>query len=260
MDKRHRQQLNDNQLELLTILNKFRFSTKHLISDYYNKTKPGTDIHRRLTVLEDLKLIDKRYEPRYRLIGKPATYFLTSKGVRALSKSEDSASPKDLDIKAAYRNKTVGEPFIDHCLGVFSAYNILSGYKDIKLFTKYELAAYDYFPDPRPDLYIRLADKQYWLELCASGQPLAAHIAKIKRYIEYASSGNWEATNTNLPTVLLLCDSSALRNRLRKIATKLTNDSWDTEIAFALGEIKSLTNGNEKIWQLADDPDECIKL
>jgi hypothetical protein len=260
MDKKHRQQLNNNQLELLEILNKFRFSTKHLISDYYNTTNPGTDIHRRLTVLEDLKLVAKRYESRYRLIGKSAAYFLTSKGVRALVTAEDPASPKALDIKATYRNKTVGEPFIDYCLGVFSAYNLLSKYSGIKLFTKNELAVFDYFPNPRPDLYIRLADKQYWLELCTSGQPLAAHIAKIKRYIEYASSGEWEATGTDLPTVLLLCDSSALKNRLRKVAAKLLNDSWDTEITFALGEKNNLSGSNEKIWQLADDPDELIKL
>jgi hypothetical protein len=258
--------LNKEQLEILELLYKFRFTTRQLLTNYYSKTNPGMDVFRRLTVLEKHGLIAKRFEPKYKLLGKPAAYYLLSAGVKALKASYEPDKQGQLNPKLIYKDGAVSEQFVEHCLDIFGVYNRLRGqYADnLKFFTKSKLSAYDYFPKPLPDAYIRIkttqGDKQYFLDIYSDKQPQFAHIKKIKQYIEYEDSEDWAITNTDLPAILALCESTGLQKRMQKIIAKSLNEGWCAEVIFAITDIDTFMNKDGKIWQLATEPDRLIEL
>lgn len=158
-EPKYRKQLNDEQYRILGLLAKFRFGTRVLISEYFAKTNPGMDVFRRLQVLEDRGLIGKRHEPRYRLLHKPAAYYLLPEGARVLQAWWDATNiDKTIDIKTIYKDKSVSKQFVDHCLAIFASHNLLKVQygDDLNFFTKSLLTEYDYFPEKLPDAYIRL--------------------------------------------------------------------------------------------------------
>src|SRR5688572_23280650 len=103
-----RKQLSQNQLEVLHILYKYRFASRDLIAQYFNKK----DVYRQLLVLEDRGLIGRRYEPSYKLAGKPAAYYLKPDGLRELQQVSDDM---EANVKNLYRATQVSEEFINHC-------------------------------------------------------------------------------------------------------------------------------------------------
>lgn len=222
---KYRHRLNPEQLEVLELLHKFRFASSDLIARYFNK-KNGTFVYKRIKILEEQGLVGKRYENSYRLQGRPAIYYLVPDGARKLQEIRNT----DVNIKAAYKDKIASDQFIDHNLTIFKIYcDLKTLYGDrLKFFTKSELKQYEYFPDPLPDAYFRIntddEHKQYFLEALQSTRPFFVSVNKARRYIQYQESGEWEDTDTDLPTVILACDSPTLQNRLEKQIIKLENE------------------------------------
>lgn len=258
---KYRKQLNSDQITVLTLLYKFRFSSGELTANYLGK-KRATDVYRRLRILEDQGLIAKRYEPSYRLQGKPAAYYLLPAGARKLQE----ASNKEINIKAIYKDNTVSEQFIGHCLDILAVYNQLHmRYGDkLKFFTKSQLGEYDYFPEKLPDAYIRLktnsGEKQFFLDIYHDNQPFFTALRRVKQYIDYSEEADWSVTETDFPTLLAVCESTSLQKRLRKRIVKLVDDSWEEDMKFALTTKNELISGQNVIWQLTEaEPDEPKK-
>jgi hypothetical protein len=65
----HHKQLNELQLELLTILYKFRFGTAQLISRYQEQSIRNTNV--RLKNLLEQELIGRNYDGSYRINRRP---------------------------------------------------------------------------------------------------------------------------------------------------------------------------------------------
>jgi hypothetical protein len=255
-EQKHRKKLNAEQLEVLELLYKFRFGSNDLIAQYFGK-KDRSFVFKRLSILLEQGLIGKRFEPSYRLAGKPAAYFLTPAGARIL---QESNSKIELNIKTIYKDKTVSEQFIKHCLAIFAVHNHLRaeyGGK-LKFFTKSQLAKYDYLPPKLPDAYIRLkveqSEKQFFLDVFHDDQPFFAAARRIKQYVDYSDEGEWEVTGTELPTALLICESAGLQKLLQKKVARSTG-----EVIFALTTLAELTTGGA-IWQQADEPEEPKKV
>lgn len=232
--------LNEGQLETLKILYKFRFGSAKLIANYFNKNR-GEFVHNRLQILRDLKLINKRFNGNYRLKGKPASYCLSPSGARAIQEHLDLDEP--INLKTIYANKTVSEPFIEHCLSIFEIFNSLRSQHDddLKFFTKIELSSekYDYFPKPLPDVFSSISGldgqpKRFFIEVIEDS--LQAFVVKklIKKYLDYEESGEWAATGKDFPTVLFVCKSQKTQKKVQKHFEKAIKDSWSDEIEFVV--------------------------
>jgi protein involved in plasmid replication-relaxation len=254
-EPKYRKSLNAEQLEVLELLYKFRFGSNNLIAEYFGK-KDRSFVFKRLKILQDQGLIGKRFESSYRIQGKPAAYYLLPAGAHELQKHHD------LNVKTIYRDKSVKEQFVRHCLDIFSIYNQLKAQysNKLKFFTKANLNKFDYFPQSLPDAYIRLGEKQFFLYLLHDNEPFFTAIRNVKRYMDYADHGDWDTTETDLPVVLIICESASLQKRLRKRIIKILDDAWEEDLTFALTTKDAFLSTDARIWQLAADSDENLKL
>lgn len=259
---KYRRKLNPAQLEVLKLLYRFRFASSDVIAQYFGKSS-GVFVYKRLKILQEQGYIVKRFDSSYRIQGKAATYCLSPMGGRMLQEHESPDAT--INVKGLYKNKTNSEAFVRRCTGMFVIHNQLkASYGDtLKLFTKSEIGTYDYFPQPLPDAYFRLKNskqtEQFFISLCYSSQPFFTLAREVKKFIEYAELGDWDATGTNLPVMLLVCESYSLQKRLQKFITSAL-DSSDDEAKFALTTQAVLLSGKSNIWQIADDPETVLPL
>lgn len=257
-EQKHRKKLNSEQLEVLELLYKFRFASNDLIAKYFGK-KDRSFVFKRLSILLEQGLIGKRFDSSYRLQGKPAAYYLTPAGARLLQGQREPGGA--INIKAIYKDKTVSEQFVRQCLDLLVIYIRLKDQygERLKFFTKANLSReqFDYFPKPLPDAYVRLRlggeEKQFFLDMFYDDQPFFAAARKIKRHVEYAESGEWDETGTNLPATLIVCESVSLKKRLLK---RIASASESTFALISKPELKA----NELLWQLAAWPERTVPL
>jgi hypothetical protein len=252
MDKsvsKRRKKLNTEQLEVLELLYKFRFGSNDLFAQYFGK-KDRSFVYKRLLILLEQGLVGKRFDSSYRLQGKPAAYYLTPEGARRLQ----TARGIEVNIKVIYKDKSVSEQFVRYSLDLFTIYSQLRAqYGDsLKFFTKANLnrEEYDYFPHPLPDAYIRLEDKQFFLDVFHDDQPFFVVARRIKQYVDYDEEGDWAVTETDLPVVLLVSESSGFAKKLQKCVLKIADGS---EVSFAIvTKSKQLNEDLRKTLTLQD--------
>lgn len=260
-EPKYRKTLNAEQLEVLELLYKFRFGSNNLTAEYFGK-KDRSFVFKRLKILQDQGYIGKRFESSYRIQGKPAAYYLLPAGARELQKHHD------VNIKTIYRDKSVKEQFVWHCLDIFSIYNQLKAQHGgrLKFFTKSNLnrEKFDYFPRPLPDAYVRIKtqqnDKQFFLDIFYDGDPFFKAVRRIKQYIDYEENGEWDTTETGFPAILFVCQSPSLQKRLQKRIIKSLEEAWENDLTFALTTKADLISGEPKIWQSTSNPDELVPL
>jgi len=222
-----RKQLNQNQLEVLRILYRFRFASRNLIAQYFNKK----DAYRQLLVLEDRGFIGRRYESSYKLAGKPAAYYLKPDGLRELQQAGDAV---EANIKNLYRVTQVSEEFINHCMSLFTI-SLRLRYLEpkTKYFTKADLQKddYTYFPSPLPDAYIRMSDSHYFLSYIDSSKPFFAAARWLKLLGEYYENGMWDDTGTEFPVVVVVLEDSKYA---KKLSGFIENNLEDMDIRTVL--------------------------
>jgi len=258
---KHRK-LNEQQLGVLKLLHKFRFGTNDLFAQYFGKADRSF-AYKRLKILHEQGLVGKRFDSSYRLLGKPAAYYLTPDGARMLQE----ARGVQIIIKSIYKDKTVSEQFVERSLELFAIRNQLHSEHgdDLLFFTRADMnrEEYDYFPHPLPDAYIRLkgSGKHFFLDIFHDGEPSFVSKRRIKQYIKYDEDGDWTVTETHLPTVLVVCESLNLANRVQKHITRALDGTWaDSEVSFALTSKVKLMSEELLVWQRADGLDEKLTL
>lgn len=256
--------LNQKQLAVLHELYRFRIATIQQLANELNITNLSL-LRKRMTLLINNDLVDRTFEPSYRLTHRPATYHLTKNGSRALrSLNIPNYSPTVLSNIS--RTKKPSEKFIQSSLGILDIHEILkTTYKDkITLFTASETAIYPYFPKKRPDLYIQYQTgkelKQYFLLYLESNKPMYVNIRRIKDYSEYISEGEWDITNTPSPTLLLVCDRPQLIKRMLSAIYNM-DDDVDNELDILIAAKEALlTKTNNAPWINVFEPDVVINL
>jgi|GEM_PF-2146948 len=213
-------EVTEREFELLDLLYRFRFSTLKLfqrsITDVHYTT-----IHRRLEALIKRGLVGRYYSSDYKIIRKPGRYFLTPRGMDTVMMI-DKTAPQQAKM-LSYRNKRLSEEFIERCIKVHDiALNLEAEYgRPGGYFSSTQLQVFDYFPNPRPDGFIATNDKPdamlYIVEFCETAKPAFVHIKKLKKYIEYESSEEWNVTNIKFPTLLFICETERVKaNIIRK--------------------------------------------
>ena len=147
----HRKHLNPNQVQLLKLLYKFRFISSDLLAKYRDVTRASNN--RSLAILVDQKLVNRRYDKSFKIKGKSAIYFLTPEGLRTLA---NFMPLNDSVVHAMYNNYRVTEGFVnEHLLVLEVCTTLQNSYPDIfNIFSRSELAHFDYFSEPKPYLYL----------------------------------------------------------------------------------------------------------
>ena len=247
--------LNSKQIRLLKLIFKFRFVTSTLLAKHL-KLSSHVVVNHSLKILLEQDYIGRSYKKSYRLQGKGARYYLAPKGLKYLRK-EHGLNEKALH--AFYKNKTVNQTFVDHCLDVFSAYIRLSSNTPdrFNIYSKYELHGLNYFPYPAPDLYLRRIvpseDKpnDYFLDIFDS--PLFYVIKKrFAQYVDHFDEGDWETkTKRGYPAMLLACPNSYMENKLQVYTKDSLDDAGIDELDIYTTTVKALykiTNQKAEIW------------
>lgn len=263
-EPKYRRPLNTAQLAILHELYRFRVGTTQLLTTALHITNKNL-LNRKLNVLLEQNYIARIYEPSYRLTHKHASFFLSDKGVKALKDlPEKNYSPRVLaSIK---RLKKPSDKFVDHALGVFETCNLIKAEigDAVRLFTKSELADFEYFPEQRPDAFIRLkttnGEQQYILEYLESSTPFKVILGKLKSYIKYSDEGEWEVTNSPLPHVLLVCDTSQLERRIHSYGIIVLEEADDEVLKFYTSNNQVLAEKQKRPWTSLQDLDEKISL
>lgn len=272
-EPKYRKKLNQEQLAVLNLLYTFRFASNEHIARYSGK-KNAKHVQKRLKILEDQEYIAKRYDKSYKLKGKPAAYYLLPKGARALIAAGDSNPDEPINVKRIYKDKDVSEGFIQHCLNLLNIFLTLdTAYGDrLDFFTKSDLSyeQYEYYPQPLPDAHIRLKTssdtREFFLDIFEDSQPFFVLIRRIKKYLEYSSSGEWNGDD--VPTILMVVENKSVHKRLRKRIAKELRDSYE-EISFATARLDYLLNADNKgkVWlpidedgDNAEEPREAVAL
>jgi hypothetical protein len=215
---KYRRPLNPSQITILNTLYKFRFTTIALLAQ--NQQANSRVISNRLKILVDQGYIAMNYDSSYKIAGKPATYYLATKGIRFL---REQPYTNESALRSIYHDKRAEQHRINHRLNVFKAYiQLKHSYPDrFKFFSKTELMDKPYVPKSKPDAYLE-TDKSYFLECLEDNMTYWTLRKTIRKYITFAEMEIWQKhkPGQDHPEVLLICESEKLEMSVRKLVAR----------------------------------------
>ncbi len=233
------------QIELLKLLYKFRFTTAPLLAEH--KQKNQVTITQSLKTLLDKKYIARNYSPAYKLAGRGAEYYLTNEGIRYLRQNYELS---EAVLHAMYKNKTIGQPFIQKCLLIYQVYISLQNQytQTMKLYTRSEMQDAEGFPAPLPDLYLTFNDKDYLLDIFT--EYLFFYVKKrIDLIMKHYEGDEW--SDEVYPTILLVFPDSRIEAKAQAYIEKVKDDAYieDGDLNILTTTQKALLTGTENaIW------------
>ena len=196
----YRRPLNSQQLKTLHLLYWYRFCTAKQLA--HSLSKPSHKaIQNKLQILEAQGFIGKRYDKSYKLAGRPAEYYITPKGARELEKAKPGTT-NQWATKSLYKNKTVSDDFLRHCITVTEVSqrlrDIYGDSSKLLRFSKSYMAQYDYYPKWTPDLHLEVPKKgstparRYFLDVWDGTKPFFVSVRKTRNYVSFKESDEWQ--------------------------------------------------------------------
>ena len=249
---------------MLKLCYKFRFISVPLLADYLARDK--SSVYENLYVLEKQGYIAKRYDKTYKLRGRPASYCLIAKGIKFLkTQPETKQLVNETVLRNMYKNRTISEEHVDHCLQVLASYVALNSQtnKTFNIFSKSELATSSFFPRPLPDLYLSrkqlTANKQsdYMLDVFDATIPFFVYIKRLRAYQNHCDEAELD-DGESYPYVLLIAPDDKTEQRLLKLIEGMLQD-FDIYTT-TLNRILAPPNNNSAIWKDVFADDEYIEL
>lgn len=265
---KYRRSLNKQQIRTLHLLYWYRFSTAKQLAHSFKKPSPKA-IQNKLQILEDQQLISKRYDKSYKLAGRPAEYFITPKGARALEKAQPNTT-NQWATKSLYKNKTVSDDFLKHTITITDTskrLRALYGSK-VEILTKSYMAQFDSYPAWVPDLHIKVPAhaetpaKHYFIDIWDGTKPFFVAVRKTRNYVNFKESGDW-LEGTPFPAILAICEDNYTQKKLNRQMKRILSDAWDDELVFATTTKQQLyetTKPTDKTWLKVDmdgDPEKA---
>lgn len=225
---RYRRPLNDSQLYIMRFLYAFRFGTIDSFTQSYGQKIRKQNMEKKLRNLQEQEYIGRRYDTSYKLLGRPASYYLAAKGIKILKEQSDEFKPEVLRKLARDRNRS--DSFISHWLGVFDIHNRCRRQygADLLFFAQSDIIGQDTFPRPLPDAYVALANdrnKHCFLEYFESSTQFFVTKKRIRYYAEFAEDNDLSQKEL-LPTFVFVCNTDELKQKVLKEATKRFENSW----------------------------------
>jgi hypothetical protein len=216
-------QLNNNQIQNLKTVLKFRYVTTDNLAHYQSITTNSA--YSALEILSKAGYLEKIHEKSYRLLNKSARYLLTQQALTYLHSQADIK----LDDAIWKSRKTDGKKtpdFIDLQVALHTAYNdLIARFGDkIAIDTSLELHDAEGIIKPLPGLLVRPnTGKNFFVEV-ADGQHLFFIRKRIRKYIENYESNEWEWDT--YPNVYFIRSSASDRTRLRKFVYQQMEDNY----------------------------------
>lgn len=268
---KYRRPLNKQQVRTLHLLYWYRFCTSKQLARSFDKVSPKA-IQNKLQILEAQGLISKRYDKTYKLAGRSAEYFITPKGTRVLEK----ATPDSTNIwatKSLYKNKTVSDDFLKHCIAVTETAqrlrDIYGDSKKLHILPKSYMAQLSYYPSWTPDLHIEIPGKaeaptkHYFVDIWDDTKPFFVSVRKTRNYINFKDSGEWQE-NEQYPAILAICENERTQKKLNRQMKRILDEQWDEELVLATTTVQKLevtTKPNEKVWhQVGEDESATLGI
>ncbi len=265
MNKPYVRSLNTNQYQLLLAVYSFRFSTRSLLSVYLGVPN-NTSFYSRLQILQKHDYVATHYDKSYKLAGREAEFYLLPKGLRAL-RDASLLEVSDPMLTALYKDKTVGSDFLTQQVLLLRIRNRLAyTYEDLQIFTTRDIQALEYFPKPRPDLFMSMKNNNTVTRFFVEYVPAGTISSKLRKRLEYLSSyydqDSWGETDTPFPGVLFVAETGLVEATLWRLIKREQYRS-ETDIAFyttTQRAVLGMTAGSDAIWNDVSDPDELLAL
>lgn len=223
--------LNQNQIDVLLLLYKFRFTTSNLLTQKL-KLQHRNSINSRLKILEDQEYIGRRYDKSYKMMNKPASYFMLPKGFAVLRGMDDISSNA---LKNMYKDAQATDGFVERSLAVFGIYSQLEAIfgERFDMFSKSELTGMEDMPEVPPDGLIKLKtsdsprakERSFFVYYAEERQPLFAISNIITEQLEYGDSEDWQELFGKPPAIIIICDSPALERRLHRQVGRVEDEA-----------------------------------
>lgn len=262
-----RSSLKQGQIDILELLYKYRFGSRQLLADSLG-INGGSNLYEKLEVLIKHDLIGKRQEKHLKLLGIPAAYYLTPKGLRRLQALPDHGFITDSIIKTSYKDKSVSQTFVNHTFKVYQLTNILQYHHDgLKVYLRRDMSRYSYFPDNPPDAFLSLASddtpRRFFLDVIPDALPKYIFDRRITDYCRFFEDGGWDMTNSERPALLFIAEKGATETRSSRIVRAVLNRlELEDEIEAYTTTFTAIENvdGEAKIWTNVDTSDELVAL
>lgn len=265
---RYRRPLNGQQVIVLHSLYWYRFCNSKQLTVTLKKTNHKA-IQNKLQILEAQDLIGKRYDKSYKLAGRPAEYFITPKGARALETAKPNTT-NSLATKSLYKNKTVSDDYVKHCLAIRdTAIRLITIYgeqeaKKLQPITKTYMAQFSDYPTWAPDLSLQYhptknSTQHHFLDIWDGTKPFFVSVRKTRNYVTFNESGDWQE-DTPFPAILAICEDSYIQKKLNRQMKRILSDAWDDELIFATTTKQLLNEAakhTDKIWSKVDADDDA---
>lgn len=224
-------QLNNNQIQNLKTVLKFRYVTTDNLARYQSITTNSA--YSALEILNKASYLGKIYEKSYRLLNKSARYFLTQ---QALTYLRNEANVQ-LDETIWKSRKTDGKKtpdFIDLQVALHAAYNDLLAHFDDKVAidTALEMHGTEGVIKPLPGLLVTPSKGRRFFVEVADVQHLFFIRKRIRKYIENYESNEWEWDA--YPDVYVIRSSASDRTRLRKFIEQQMEDNYLDDTDFTI--------------------------
>lgn len=266
---KYRRPLNKQQVRTLHLLYWYRFCTSKQLARSFDKASSKA-IQNKLQILEAQELIGKRYDKSYKLAGRSAEYFITPKGARALEKA-NADSTNAWATKSLYKNKTVSDDFLKHCIAVTGiAQRLRAIYGDSKklhILPKSYMAQLDYYPRWTPDLHLEIPGKgetptkHYFVDIWDGTKPFFVSVRKTRNYANFKESGEWREDEP-YPAILAICEDERTQKKVNQQMKRILDEAWDDELVFATTtrlKVEEAARASEKIWYQVEE-DESVAL
>jgi hypothetical protein len=252
-----RNTLNAKQLHILKLTYKFRFITAPLLTQY-KAMKSRHSMYMTLERLAAQNYLMKRTDNNKDFSNRGTRYGLAPEGFKVL---QEHGFQKEL-FHTMYSNKRVTEGFVDHLIDTMRVYlYINTTYPEtFEIFTRTELASYEAFPSPRPDLYMRHIETnaEYFLELFHDAPPKNAR-KRLDDLLEHYDQEGWE--QDNYPTLLFVLADGRTEGYFTEYAKKvLDNTGMEDEITVLTTTMKALSTSNPNIWSSVVEPEKLTNL
>jgi len=274
---KYRRPLNKQQLKTLQLLYWYRFCTSKQLARSLDKPSHKA-IQNKLQILEAQGFIGKRYDKSYKLAGRAAEYFITPKGARELEKLQ-SGTTNQWASKSLYKNKTVSDDFLRHCIAVTETSqklrDIYGDSSKLRRLSKSYMAQYSHYPTWTPDLHLEIPargqtpTKHYFLDVWDGTKPFFVSVRKTRNYVNFKESGDkdgneWQESE-QYPAILTVCEDERSQKKLNRQMKRILDEQWDDELIFATtttDKLQQATKPADKIWSkiLADDSPEAVSL
>jgi hypothetical protein len=250
--------ITNKQKQIIFLFYKFRFLTINQLLKILNHKDP----HRIKEWLTDL--IDKKYITLANIVNKkditkPYIYCLNTKAKYIFKENEEW---DELFLGRLYKEKSLTETFISHCLFIADIYLFFLTRKtpDSKLhfFTQHELKDYDNFPEESPDAYIAVETEEgtdrYFLELYDKyREPAFLPRNRIKEYVTFCEDATWQDnTNSPFPSILFVLAHDKRKKHIFHYGKSLLEKTFeDISLFLATMDAIKFSSKDTNIWQKA---------